>query len=63
MNKGLEISVSMKDGTVVVKGLEGGEKNYIIKPVGPSVQELWICGGLEGYILKSIQADSPAASP
>lgn len=63
VNKGLEISVSMKDGTVVVKGLEGGEKSYIVKPVGPSVQELWICGGLEGYILKSIQADSPAASP
>lgn len=62
VNKGLEVSVSMKNGTVVVKGLEGGEKKYTVKPVGPSVQELWICGGLEGYILKSIQADAPPAS-
>ncbi|THH16668.1 hypothetical protein EW146_g4002 [Bondarzewia mesenterica] len=58
VNKGLMISVGMADGEVVVTGLEGGEKRYRVKPVGPSVQELWICGGLEGYILKSIQADA-----
>ncbi|KAI0029105.1 hypothetical protein K488DRAFT_89063 [Vararia minispora EC-137] len=58
VHKGLEISVDMRDGTVVVHGMEGGEKRYAVRPVGPSVQELWICGGLEGYILKSIQAES-----
>jgi len=31
-------------------------KTYSVRPVGPSVQELWLCGGLEGYILKEIQA-------
>ncbi|TFY62735.1 hypothetical protein EVG20_g6592 [Dentipellis fragilis] len=57
VDKGLQISIGMADGAVVVKGLEGGEKKYVVRPVGPSVQELWICGGLEGYILKSIKEE------
>lgn len=57
VHKGMQVSVGMEDGRVVVRGLEGasGERTYRVTPVGPSVQELWICGGLEGYVLKSIQ--------
>lgn len=57
VNRGHEIRVSMRDGAVLVTTPEG-EKRYNVRPVGPSVQELWICGGLEGYILKSIQSQS-----
>ena len=57
VHRGLEITVGMADGEVDVAGFEGGPKTYRIKPVGASVQELWICGGLEGYILKSIEAN------
>lgn len=56
VDKGLEVDVSMKDGKVVVKnGVLGEENIYWVKPVGSSVQELWLCGGLEGYILKEIK--------
>lgn len=56
VDRGLEICVSMRDGKVVVTdGVSGVEKIYWVKPVGPSVQELWLCGGLEGYILKEIK--------
>ncbi|KAI0048946.1 homoaconitase [Auriscalpium vulgare] len=58
VNEGMTISVQMGSGEVVVGGLAGGERRYAVRPVGPSVQELWICGGLEGYILKSIQVDA-----
>ncbi|KAL4066839.1 hypothetical protein J3A83DRAFT_232528 [Scleroderma citrinum] len=57
INRGHEIQISMHDGAVVVTGAEG-EKRYNVRPVGASVQELWVCGGLEGYILKSIQSQS-----
>ncbi|KAJ7284652.1 hypothetical protein C8J57DRAFT_1461873 [Mycena rebaudengoi] len=54
----------MSDGRVVLK-TDGGatnEKIYNVKPVGASVQELWVCGGLEGFILKEIQAAHPQES-
>ncbi|KAF9243552.1 hypothetical protein BU15DRAFT_72214 [Melanogaster broomeanus] len=54
VNEGHEIQISMRDGSVVVRSREG-EKQYEVRTVGASVQELWVCGGLEGYILKSIQ--------
>ncbi|KIM64272.1 hypothetical protein SCLCIDRAFT_1213368 [Scleroderma citrinum Foug A] len=57
VNRGHEIRVNMRDGAVVVTSPEG-EKRYNVRPVGASVQELWVCGGLEGYILKSIQSQS-----
>ena len=58
VTKGLKVSVGMTDGKVTVQGvLPGGEeKLYQVKPVGASVQELWLCGGLEGYILKELKA-------
>jgi homoaconitate hydratase len=55
VDKGLNVSIDMKDGKVVVGGVEGQEKRYQVNPVGASVQELWLCGGLEGYILKEIK--------
>ena len=57
VDAGLGISIRMTDGEVKVTGL-GGSRTYAVRPVGQSVQELWVCGGLEGYILKSIQAEA-----
>lgn len=57
VNEGHEIRINMRDGSVAVKG-PGYEKQYAVHTVGASVQELWVCGGLEGYILKSIQSQS-----
>ena len=57
VDQGLHIGINMSDGRVLVKsnaGIEG--KEYHVKPVGSSVQELWLCGGLEGYILKEIRS-------
>jgi homoaconitate hydratase len=54
VDKGHEIRVSMTDGNVTLRGSDG-EKTYKIRTLGASVQELWVCGGLEGFILKSIR--------
>ena len=56
VEQGVEVSISMEDGKVIANANLGREKVYWVKPVGASVQELWLCGGLEGYILKEIQA-------
>ena len=45
----------MSDGKVMVREEDGNVKEYRVRPVGPSVQELWLCGGLEGFVLKSIK--------
>jgi len=58
VNERLTVQIGMRDGSLTVQGFEGGERLYKVQPVGTSVQELWVCGGLEGYILKSIQADA-----
>lgn len=55
VNEGHEIRINMRNGSVVVKGPEY-EKQYALRTVGASVQELWVCGGLEGYILGSIRS-------
>ncbi|KAJ7039568.1 hypothetical protein C8F04DRAFT_1392269 [Mycena alexandri] len=63
VDRGIDVVVGMTDGRVVLT-LDGaaGEKVYAVKPVGASVQELWVCGGLEGFILKEIQAaEGPTA--
>jgi homoaconitate hydratase len=53
---GWYVKVGMADGRVAVNVGDGGEgKVYRVKAVGSSVQELWLCGGLEGYVLKSIE--------
>lgn len=62
VDKGLDISVSMTDGKVTISsGISGIKKVYAVKPIGASVQELWLCGGLEGYILKEIEGKATSA--
>lgn len=58
VNNGLAAEVKVVDGALTVT-FEGGEtKTYAIQPVGASVQDLWLCGGLEGFVLRSIKAES-----
>ncbi|THH00099.1 hypothetical protein EW026_g2409 [Hermanssonia centrifuga] len=58
VNKGLSAEVKVVDGALEVTFGGGEKKLYIVQPVGASVQELWLCGGLEGFVLKSIQAEN-----
>jgi homoaconitate hydratase len=64
VDAGLAVGIHMASGRVEVSGLEGESgsgsttRTYAVRPLGASVQELWVCGGLEGYILKSIQAEA-----
>lgn len=46
------------DGVLKVTFADGETKEYTIQPVGASVQELWLCGGLEGYVLKAIASEN-----
>ncbi|THV02804.1 homoaconitase [Dendrothele bispora CBS 962.96] len=63
VDKGLDIDVRMADGKMVLKiTTSGEEKVYDFRSVGASVQELWLCGGLEGFILKEIQGEASAAA-
>ena len=57
VNKGHDIQISMVDGKVAVTNPGGEVNEYTVRTIGTSVQELWVCGGLEGYILKSIKAE------
>ncbi|KAF8623657.1 hypothetical protein AX17_007356 [Amanita inopinata Kibby_2008] len=62
IDQGLYFNVDMSNGNIVVKinaSIHQG-KTYAVKPVGLSVQELWLCGGLEGYILKEISKKTSA---
>ncbi|KAJ7510351.1 homoaconitase [Mycena galericulata] len=66
VERGFRLVVGMEDGQVVLT-IDGGvagltEKAYSVKPVGASVQELWVCGGLEGFILKEIQGAEAQAT-
>ena len=54
------IEVDMSNGKVLVTSEDGSVKEYKVRPVGTSVQELWLCGGLEGYVLKSIKEGADA---
>ena len=56
VDKGIDVVVNMADGKMAVHvGALRTRKVYLVKAVGASVQELWLCGGLEGYILKQIK--------
>ncbi|TBU22648.1 homoaconitase [Dichomitus squalens] len=55
VDRGHEVDVRVAEGRVDVKWPSGETKSYTVGRVGASVQELWICGGLEGYVLKSIK--------
>ena len=56
VNGGHEVNVRVVEGIVEVKYPDGRFKTYQVGVLGSSVQELWLCGGLEGFVLKSIQA-------
>jgi homoaconitate hydratase len=59
VDRALTLNVGMTDGKLVLQTESGTqEKVYNIRTVGPSVQELWVCGGLEGFILKEIQGEA-----
>ncbi|KAI0744444.1 homoaconitase [Earliella scabrosa] len=61
VNRGHAVQVKVVEGRVEVRwpGAGAGEemrtRTYRVGRVGRSVQELWVCGGLEGYVLKSIK--------
>ena len=55
VDKGLDVNVKVAEGTVEVGYPDEGFKTYKVGVLGSSVQELWLCGGLEGFVLKSIQ--------
>lgn len=57
VDENMDIVISMVDGNVKVTSGDG-EKTYQVRTVGASVQELWLCGGLEGFILKEIQGQA-----
>ena len=63
VNKGHHVDVKVVDGLLQVTLPSGDKKSYAVRPVGESVQELWLCGGLEGYVLKAIQAQQAAQAP
>ncbi|KZT73519.1 homoaconitase [Daedalea quercina L-15889] len=58
VNRGLGVKVHVAEGRVEVDWPGRETRTYNVGIVGTSVQELWICGGLEGYVLKSIQAEA-----
>jgi len=55
VSKGLNVNVKVVEGVVEVTYPDGEFKAYKVGVLGSSVQELWLCGGLEGFVLKSIQ--------
>ncbi|KAI9058675.1 homoaconitase [Trametes sanguinea] len=60
VNKGHHVDVKVVEGRVEVRWPNGETRTYKVGRVGASVQELWICGGLEGYVLKSIKESGAA---
>ena len=57
VDKELSAEIKVVDGALKVTFKDGETKTYVVQPVGASVQELWLCGGLEGYVLKAIEAE------
>ena len=55
VDKGLDVNVNVVEGVLEVTYPDGGSKTYKVRAIGSSIQELWLCGGLEGFVLKSIQ--------
>ena len=48
------VKMDTKRGGVTVVGADGGETHYPSARIGRSVQELWVNGGLEGFIRASL---------
>jgi homoaconitate hydratase len=58
INPGWHIQVDMATGTVSVTTEDGERKIYNVRPVGKSVQELWACNGLEGFVVQKLQGQA-----
>jgi homoaconitate hydratase len=58
VDKGIAVDANVVNGIVTVTRPDGRSKTYTVGSVGASVQELWLCGGLEGFVLKSIEAQT-----
>ncbi|KAG8824235.1 mitochondrial Homoaconitase [Serendipita sp. 401] len=58
VNPGWDIEVEMATGSVVVTTDTGEKRAYSVQPVGPSVQELWTCNGLEGFVLQKLKSEA-----
>jgi len=58
VNAGIAVDANVGEGVVAVTRSDGRTKTYSVGSVGASVQELWLCGGLEGFILKSIESQA-----
>ncbi|KAJ7583642.1 hypothetical protein C8J56DRAFT_214726 [Mycena floridula] len=57
IDKGINVRLGMKDGVLTVDKKLKSDGSFKFGSVGTSVQELWLCGGLEGFILKEVTAD------
>lgn len=58
VEKNHNIQIDMANGRIsLTTDPKDENKTYIIRTVGPSIQELWLCGGLEGYILKELRKE------
>ncbi|KIM33199.1 hypothetical protein M408DRAFT_19534 [Serendipita vermifera MAFF 305830] len=58
VNPGWKIQVDMSSGSVYVTTEEGEQRFYSVRPIGQSVQELWTCNGLEGFVVQKLQAQA-----
>ena len=58
VNPGWKIQVDMASGSVYVTTEEGEQRFYSVRPIGQSVQELWTCNGLEGFVVQKLQAQA-----
>ena len=55
VNPGWKVQVDMATGSVYATTEEGEQRFYSVRPVGRSVQELWMCDGLEGFVVQRLQ--------
>jgi len=58
VNKGISVDARVVDGVISVTMPDGQTKEYQVGSQGASVQNLWLCGSLEGFVLKSINAQA-----
>lgn len=57
-----DIEVDMANGNVIVTRSDGSTKAYTVRPIGPSVQELWLCGGVRRICAQIYQGGSSSLS-
>ena len=55
INPSWKVQVNMASGSVYVTTEEGEQRFYSVRPIGQSVQELWTCDGLEGFVVQKLR--------